>query len=494
MEQIIAREKKILNDEVGGSVPTLSADNQVSKSQDIEEKSSIKRQRELSGINFTIPPSFGEGEKKKGSGAVTLVDGAIIPMQFRKEYNAYRVAFGFFDKSGSSLIRLTASSWIPWTGASENLNISDLQCLEQLLIRRIEGRQMEKVLNASGARILVELQCKKSNDSQQSTIGWGVLPLTRKNDENRKDGNGNVFGNESSLSSSFVFGAWRIPLRSGLSDPLFDPLNEESHESKDYDSKPLKPMACILLRIIYTGALEQASSWSLSSSGIDTTNNLLSFYEQIEKVAVDRLTIETEKPSPVEIPIATSRSAQPATVLPRSSSSSKKGASGRFAPPEQLVRSSTQDPPTRTSTRESSRGASRGERNSTPQTKVLPLIDPKLNKVEENDENDGEDNNQKDSDTNQFWYLGNPLRPCTEKYQRGDGVDIYLDGARFLPDNCTVCRISLRLFNSEKQQIGSTFECYSLPSSSAISPIFKYKVSDHYFQSTRELMVISLLF
>ena len=486
MEQIIAREKRLLQDEVGEKAPSASPADQVPKSQEPEDNSFINRQKELSGINFAMPSPLDAGEKQKNSGIVTIVDGATIPMKFRKDFDAYRIAIGFFDKSGGSLIRLTASGWTLWTDVSENLKIPDLQCLEQLLLRRIDGRQLEKVKNAAGARILVELQCKKSTDSQQSTIGWGVLPLTRKNERNEKGGD--ISADASSLTtSSFVFGAWRISLRSGLSDPLFDPFAEVvSHESREDDSIPLEPMACILLRIISVGALEQANSWSLSNSGIDTMNSILSFYKPLEKAAgkaAEQMTIDTGKLSPAEIPVLTFRSAPPSTPLAKSSSS-KVGTSSRIAPPEPSLRSSVLEPSTRASTRESSRGASRGERNSTPQMKVPPPVDPKLSKLDENEENDGEDDHHKDSDTNQFWYLGNPLRPCTEKYQRGDGVDIYLDGARFLPDNCTVCRVSLRLFTSEKQQIGSTYECYSLPSSSAISPIFKYKVTEiRFYQS-----------
>ena len=112
----------------------------------------------------------------------------------------------------------------------------------------------------------------------------------------------------------------------------------------------------------------------------------------------------------------------------------------------------------------------------TPLVKSQPSSVQKLDKLEESD---GEDDHQIDAarpDKNQFWYMGNPLRPCSEKYQRGDGVDIYVDAARFLPDNCTVSRATIRLFTSEKQQVGPTYECFSLPSSPASSPLFKFKV------------------
>jgi len=74
-----------------------------------------------------------------------------------------------------------------------------------------------------------------------------------------------------------------------------------------------------------------------------------------------------------------------------------------------------------------------------------------------------------------FWYPGEPLAPCVDKYVKGDGVDIYIDTAQFLPDNCTVTRCVMRIFTSDKEQVGSVHEAYSLANSPCTSPIFKFK-------------------
>jgi hypothetical protein len=80
------------------------------------------------------------------------------------------------------------------------------------------------------------------------------------------------------------------------------------------------------------------------------------------------------------------------------------------------------------------------------------------------------------ADDKTYWYLGKPLGPCNDKYQKGDGVDIYIDSAMFLPDNCTLSRVTMRLFAADKEQVGPVHECFSLPNSPCTAPVFKFKV------------------
>ena len=74
------------------------------------------------------------------------------------------------------------------------------------------------------------------------------------------------------------------------------------------------------------------------------------------------------------------------------------------------------------------------------------------------------------------WLLGTPCGPAVERYQPGDGIDIYVDSAMFLPDNCTISRVVVKLFTSEKELIGMAYEGYSILTSPNISPVFKLKV------------------
>jgi hypothetical protein len=84
-------------------------------------------------------------------------------------------------------------------------------------------------------------------------------------------------------------------------------------------------------------------------------------------------------------------------------------------------------------------------------------------------------NAAKERERDRFWLLGAPLSPATDRYQRGDGLDIYIDAARFLPDNVTATRVSLRIFSSNKEQIGPTYEAVCDPASPAMFPRFLLK-------------------
>ena len=49
------------------------------------------------------------------------------------------------------------------------------------------------------------------------------------------------------------------------------------------------------------------------------------------------------------------------------------------------------------------------------------------------------------ADEKAYWFMGAPSGPCSDRYERGDGVDVYIDGALNLPDNCTVSWQSMLL-------------------------------------------------
>ena len=94
-----------------------------------------------------------------------------------------------------------------------------------------------------------------------------------------------------------------------------------------------------------------------------------------------------------------------------------------------------------------------------------------------------------------YWILGTPTGPCTQsdRYQRGDGIDIYIDGAMFLPDNCTVTRCVVKLLSNDFEVIGPPFEVYSSikDGSTCISPNFKYKIElrESVFNTTATLLL-----
>mmetsp|Transcript_9379 Transcript_9379/g.17508 ORF Transcript_9379/g.17508 Transcript_9379/m.17508 type:complete len:1823 (-) Transcript_9379:160-5628(-) len=90
---------------------------------------------------------------------------------------------------------------------------------------------------------------------------------------------------------------------------------------------------------------------------------------------------------------------------------------------------------------------------------------------------DEKDRVDADDPMSKFWTLGTPVRPCDSKYQKGDGVDIYIDSAMFLPDNCTITRVVVKLMTSDFEVIGEVHEAVAVANEgSNISPVYNFKI------------------
>ena len=65
-----------------------------------------------------------------------------------------------------------------------------------------------------------------------------------------------------------------------------------------------------------------------------------------------------------------------------------------------------------------------------------------------------------------------PSFAAADRFKPGDGIDVYIDAARFLPDNCTLSRVCLKLFSADKKPIGATYEALAAGPSPRASPVF----------------------
>ena len=72
------------------------------------------------------------------------------------------------------------------------------------------------------------------------------------------------------------------------------------------------------------------------------------------------------------------------------------------------------------------------------------------------------------------WVRGKSASP-SELYSPGDGLVISVDGGRFFPDNVTLSRVCLKVFDDKKTPCGKTFEVTSSLLSPAASPLFGLK-------------------
>ena len=74
-----------------------------------------------------------------------------------------------------------------------------------------------------------------------------------------------------------------------------------------------------------------------------------------------------------------------------------------------------------------------------------------------------------------WWIAGTPAGSCRTRYEQGDGIDIYVDGARFLPDNCTLTRCVVKIMSREKETLGPTSFAISQLASFSLSPTYNHR-------------------
>ena len=60
-------------------------------------------------------------------------------------------------------------------------------------------------------------------------------------------------------------------------------------------------------------------------------------------------------------------------------------------------------------------------------------------------------------------------------YEKGDGIDFYVDAARFLPDNTSCTKVLVKAFNSNLEKVGQSFGGLPDLASDAYSPVFGFR-------------------
>lgn len=73
-------------------------------------------------------------------------------------------------------------------------------------------------------------------------------------------------------------------------------------------------------------------------------------------------------------------------------------------------------------------------------------------------------------------YISNTKPQFTDKtFEKGHGVDFYIDGCRFLPDNVTVCRVTFTLVNREYEILRPLEAAVPELDSPSYSPLFAFR-------------------
>lgn len=414
-------------------------------------------------------------------GITVIVDGCLIRKSLQALGNPadlmFRVALGAYDKSGEkSLARLTATAWQHLDPMSTPAG--PLQIVDELLMITLRPNDLPGVLtgdnsnaNGVGMKCLVELQVKGgggegNRSSTQKSVGWAVLSLITQPNPSAN----NVYLNN---------GTWRMDIRSGISDPHVDANNLPT---ADNDSN------CFLLRVLNYSENYRASGWKLAEFvKIMPNADLLSLFTNANDAALVRAQSELRL-NPINSTSSLLRASMKSGREPRAVSQSGRTPQQASLAPQLATIPSVPSMPSfpgfPVSRKAPQTPSEPGTPSARPMSSSMKSLDMPLSMLSTRMPKVGEDDNddlmasprlQGGPERQAWWNLGPSLGPCSERYQRGDGIDIYIDRCMFLPDNSTLTRVSLRLYSSSKEQIGSVFEGISLPDSPAISPIFKMK-------------------
>ena len=373
-------------------------------------------------------------------GVAILSDGILLAKE-KVEGDVFRLAVGFYDAKGSSLGKVLACPWTNWKSTDDaRLLPTDLVTHGPEIPYKRTMKQTDRGL-VSGVKFMVEVQTKADNGSPRS-LGWGHLSFV-------SEDNGNL---------ALMNGLWRVPIRIGIPDVKMDPTTPLS------PSNPI--FGWILLRILDDNDSSLAVSWTIDNSSLKSSKDILDNYSSIIQDISESSPIKSSRASvPSLVDIASIKNLvdhklsgkkeepmsakQPASARPASGG-------GVSARPSESARPQS---------------ASRGGA----QAPMLSPIPDDYDGQDLEDEGDDEVVNDRKVSSDVPWKLGTPTQVTDQKYQRGDGVDLYIDGAMFLPDNVSVSRVVLKIVTAEKENVGNVFEGYSKVSGSAISPSYNLK-------------------
>jgi hypothetical protein len=466
MKQAIAKEEKLLKLQMGITENYARRNSRISDEiggGDVNDTEADYKARQYA---LTMREDSGVGSIPLAvdlcKGIVTMVDGMLIAKEFHQA-NSFRLAVGIYDAKGKSVARLTASEWQPWDiSKNENDPLNSIQYLNSGVKRIV--KQNEKELG-DGFKCMIEIQTKADTGNAIKSIGFAIVSvIVIENEENK------LF---------LKNGMWKLAIRKGIADPLCDPMVFSSEETI---------IGYILLRVGDYSDAVRVSSWSpkgqlIKSSDVSSVYfNPLNSAENMNfnnPVTPENVSKNSEK-------VVDNSSVKPLiNSRPPTASSIPSSIKSPIKPPLK--------PPSRPAT-----GASQMNMDlkSPASVKSESKVVNTLSITDETSEKEAEEIEKKriadelveDSinevaainqssvrDDKVPWLLGTPTGPATERYQRGDGIDIYIDSAMYLPDNCTVSRVDFKVMTADKEKISATYNGYSLLQSSAISPEFNLK-------------------
>lgn len=349
-------------------------------------------------------------------GISVVSDGLLIAPETHQD-ELFRIAMGIYDAKGKIVAKLSASEWQPWTDTPGDRAAFNFLAQPGSLKRIIKAaKDGDPPTLVLGLRALIEVQTRTPTGPQRA-CGWAVMPLITE---------------EPSGARFLQSGLWRLSMRKGVSDPSSDPLILPKREDCLLNS-------WILLRLSDLSMVEVQSAFVPQNyAGFVNEDSVLDGYQE-PGASYSMLDMGSDDGSSVGRQTPRRMSSRPPSALDGIRSASRLGSRDR------------------------------------PGTGLGAISED----VKDDDDGFGLVSKAR-TEEKVPWLLGTPTGPATEKYRRGDGIDIYIDSAQFLPDNCTVTRLVLKVFAMDKEPLfnppgGIVGEVVSPPLTFAKSPVYRSK-------------------
>jgi len=482
MKQALLKEQRILDMAQKALDPTLgqnvsefdmdaNGNNMAGGKSDADKLTDMKK--EESGVGASpLPMDLAKGYS-------VMVDGMVIPESYAHELvenggGSYRLVVAIYDKKGTAVTPISACKWMNWEGSINNnadkkedgdhLKMLPTDNDDATVNSTIVGSQVssseisdqtkvdthvlgmipisvKKLLKATERKLhaddklLVEIQIKPKGQDETS-MGWGVMRLSSIAESGNKTLNN---------------GMWRVHIRVGMSDPAADPSVLPPNDPTTGDGYIQEGF--IFLRIGDSADTTRQYAWKPSQSKLETEEDMLRNYaDPLEAVEKAKMNAQNQKQGGSSVEGGKGAAGGEVPHDPKNPNHAK-AAMAKMKAMGMLSHNSSSSTLTTIAD-----AGHEGEDPEEEQELNVPQVKkgPEKPKVP--------------------WLIGKEPGPATEKYQKGDGVDIYLDGAMFLPDNVTVTRIVAKFMNFEKEQVGQSYECFSSLVHSAMNPTYKYKI------------------
>lgn len=410
-------------------------------------------------------------------GLAFTVDGASIPVENIKG-EEFRFSVSLFSKSGKPLGRTQSSDWSVWDRSpigKDSSRQTTIQYLNSPLARKPPksskytakacAQRTEESLDNDPSNfisVLVEMQYRENPQSTPRPVGWALCsqPLVSLPNEPFPG------GDEDTIRVSP--GCWRLKVRKGMPNAA----------GKQKASVEDATDGWMLLRVV-PSKLELGDAVGCSGKDLGMTVDITSVYDKYVPLEGEASPVIMSQPSLKKMT---------SLMRPPTGSSKPPGtAESNRSAPKSIDRKLSN---ISTASKSRSRSNSKAEIKSMASKKALERIESvdedsprpqslldNESKHSDSDEDDGDAVEEKDDPMSKYWTSGTPCGPCNTKYQKGDGIDLYIDSAMFLPDNIAISRCVVKVMTSELEIVGFASESFAhLNEGSSMSPVFKMKV------------------